>query len=192
AGGWFVINMVGLGRPAGFITSWLYMLYDPINPAGAVLIWGAYSSAFFSQYVGITIPWALFSILMTVVALFLIYEGVRPSMEATMPLGAIELVARFILGIVLVVKAGPNQPVVSLLPSASPTSWGGATFAMVFGILAFLGFESVVPLAEESHNPRRTLTIAILASCIGIGLYYCFGGYFSVAGWSGIQDPSAP
>ncbi len=192
AGGWFVVNMVGLGSTAGFLTSWLYMLYDPINPAGAELLWGAYVSSFLAKYVGINVPWPIFTILMAVVVTYLIYLGVRPSIEATIALGVIELGLMVILGVVLIAKAGPNQPLVSLLPTASPTSWGGVSFAMVFGILAFLGFESVVPLAEESHNPRRTLTIAILVSTIAIGLYYCFGGYFTVAGWAGIHDPNFP
>src|SRR5437870_1309068 len=79
AGGWFVINMVGLGSTAGFLTSWLYMLYDPINPAGAELLWGAYVSNFLAKYVGINVPWPIFTILMAAVVTFLIYEGVRPS-----------------------------------------------------------------------------------------------------------------
>ena len=54
---------------------------------------------------------------------------------------------------------------------------------------SFLGFEAGVPLAEESNNARRSLMIAIMASTIGIGLFYCVLGYATVAGW-GFTDPA--
>src|SRR5262245_48318742 len=33
AGGYFTIHSIALGHAVGFVTSWLYFLYDPIGPA---------------------------------------------------------------------------------------------------------------------------------------------------------------
>ena len=57
---------------------------------------------------------------------------------------------------------------------------------MVFGILSFLGFESGVPLAEESHNARRNVILGLMVSTIGIGIFYIVMAYATVAGWAGI------
>ena len=40
---------------------------------------------------------------------------------------------------------------------------------MIFVFLAFAGFESSAPLAEEAHNPRRTVPRAILLATVLIG-----------------------
>jgi amino acid transporter len=109
--------------------------------------------------------------------------GIRQSAVVTVVLGTIEITILLVLGLVLIVKAGANQPLVAFTPSASPQSWGGVGFAMVFGILSFLGFESGIPLSEESNNAKRSLSITILASTIGAGIYFCFLGYATVAGW---------
>ncbi len=42
----------------------------------------------------------------------------------------------------------------------------------VYTILAFIGFEAAAPLAEEAKDPRRTIRLAVLYSCLGIGLFY--------------------
>jgi amino acid transporter len=59
----------------------------------------------------------------------------------------------------------------------------------VFTVLAFLGFESAAPLAEEARNPRRTVQLAVLLSTLVIGALYVFTTYamdvaFGPAGFS--------
>jgi amino acid transporter len=49
---------------------------------------------------------------------------------------------------------------------------------MVYTVLAFIGFEASVPLAEETKDPRRTLPRAVILSCVLIGVFYlvCYYG----------------
>ena len=59
----------------------------------------------------------------------------------------------------------------------------------MFTTLAFLGFESAAPLAEEARNPRRTVQLAVLLSTLCIGALYVFTTYaidvaFGPAGFS--------
>ncbi|TMF48916.1 MAG: APC family permease, partial [Chloroflexi bacterium] len=54
----------------------------------------------------------------------------------------------------------------------------GSVFpAMIYAILAFIGFEASAPLAEEAKNPRRTIPRAVFLSCLLIGLFYLFCYY---------------
>ena len=49
----------------------------------------------------------------------------------------------------------------------------------VFTILAFIGFEQAAPIAEEAREPRRTIPLAIILACLGIGLFYILNTYAS-------------
>ena len=57
---------------------------------------------------------------------------------------------------------------------------------MVFAILAFIGFEASAPLGEEAKNPRRTIPLAIVGSCLAIGLFYVLLSYAWVFGEGGV------
>jgi len=54
---------------------------------------------------------------------------------------------------------------------------------MIFVFLAFAGFESSAPLAEETRTPRRTVPRAIVLSALLIGLFFTFCAYAVVVGW---------
>lgn len=190
AGGYFVIHSVALGHFVGFTTSWLWFLFEPLVPAALTMLFGSVLSDFVLAETGILIPWWIVTIAMIGILTYTSYVGIRQSSRATVVLGTLEIVVLLFLSVVWIVQAGPNQPVVSLVPSSSPLAWGGVFFATVYGILSFLGFEAGVPLAEESNNARRSLTISIMASTIGIGLFYCLMGYATVAAW-GYQGPQA-
>jgi amino acid transporter len=43
---------------------------------------------------------------------------------------------------------------------------------MVYTVLAFIGFEASLPLAEETKDPRRTIPRAVILSCVLIGVFY--------------------
>ena len=53
---------------------------------------------------------------------------------------------------------------------------------MVFCILAFIGFESSAPLAEETRDPRRNIPKAVIGACLGVGLFYVLCSYAWVIG----------
>ena len=53
---------------------------------------------------------------------------------------------------------------------------------MVFVILAFIGFESAAPLAEEARRPRWTVPQAVVGSASIVGLFYVLCSYAWVVG----------
>ncbi len=57
--------------------------------------------------------------------------------------------------------------------------FSGIVAASIFSILAFIGFEEAAPLAEEAREPRRHVRIAVLLSCLGVGLFYVINTYAS-------------
>jgi amino acid transporter len=187
AGGYFVIHSVALGDAAGFTTSWLYFIYDPVIVAAGSLLWPTIFTNFLRTYLGIDLPWWPFAIVMAGTLFVVTYIGVKQAVVVSMILGTIETLLFALFGLILIAKAGGNQPLVSFAPASSPTAYGGLMFASVFAILSFIGFESGVPMAEESNNARRNVIIGLMVSTVGIGLFYIAMGYATVAGWSGVQ-----
>ncbi|MDJ0951972.1 MAG: APC family permease [Alphaproteobacteria bacterium] len=81
---------------------------------------------------------------------------------------------------VLVVIAWAGRGALSELPARAGELWPGADFGLWLGICsgavlafyAFIGFEDMVNVAEEVHDVRRTLPLAILTALVFTGLCY--------------------
>ncbi len=53
----------------------------------------------------------------------------------------------------------------------------GIIAGSVYGVLAFIGFDAAAPLAEETRNPTRTVSRAVVGSCLLVGLFYILTTY---------------
>ncbi|MFC6688227.1 APC family permease [Jhaorihella thermophila] len=85
--------------------------------------------------------------------------GVLESLAFAAIFTAVEL-----LGLVLVIWAGfTATPSADWTAPAAPV-WSGIGVAAVLAFFAFIGFEDIVNMAEETHDPTRTLPRAILIS----------------------------
>jgi amino acid transporter len=87
------------------------------------------------------------------------------------------------ISLTLIVQAGGNNTlqVFGTHYANNPQYHGfsGVIAGSVFTILAFIGFEQAAPIAEEAHEPRRTIPLAIFVSCLGIGVFYILNTYAS-------------
>ena len=96
-------------------------------------------------------------------------------------LGSFEIVVFLALAIWLVVKAGSaNTASVFTLHYATVPGYkgfAGIAAGSIYTILAFIGFEASAPLAEEARDPKRTIQIAVVMSCLVIGLFYVLTTY---------------
>src|SRR5262249_58550410 len=98
-------------------------------------------------------------------------------------LGACDVVVFLALAITRMAKAGSHNTMsVSSTQFANNPKYrgfSGIIAASVFSILAFTGFEEAAPLAEEAHEPRRHVRLAVLLSCLAVGLFYVINTYAS-------------
>jgi len=107
-------------------------------------------------------------------------------------MGAFEIVVFLALAITLIVAAGSNNTLSVFSPNTGNAHGLGSVFAgMVYTVLAFIGFEASVPLAEETRDPRRTIPRAVLLSCVLIGVFYliCYYGAIVYFGPGVAADP---
>jgi len=184
SGGYYTFASRGLGPRFGFMTTWSYLIYDILGPAGAVGFLGFVMSGFLQSGTGINIPWYILSIATAIIVWILTYFGIRLSTRTTAILGGLEMLIMLALGVTFLLNPGPGSTwAAPLQPAQAPTGLGGVLGGMVFAILALSGFEAPAPLAEETKLPNRLIYRAIFISLLIVGIFYIFMAYASAIGW---------
>jgi amino acid transporter len=184
SGGYYTFVSRGLGPRSGFLTTWSYLIYDILGPAGAVGYLGYAASGFLKDGTGIEIPWWLLSLATAALVWTLTYFGIRISAHSTAVLGCVEMLIILALGATCLIYPGPESSLTAPLnPWVAPAGWTGVLSGMLFSILALTGFEAPAPLAEETRRPTRFIYLAIYTSLTIVGLFYVFMAYASAVGW---------
>jgi amino acid transporter len=183
AGGYFTYVSRTLHPRLGFITAWLYFLYDPTAMAINLAIVGIIFENTLRDYAGITFPWWITVALGTAIVAVIIYRGVQLSGKVMIALALIEIGALALFALLGIINPGPGG--VSLVPFQIDPNYGleKTMVGVVFAIFAFTGFEAVAPMAEETTNPRRNLPRAVVISLILMGAFYLFCTFGLVIGW---------
>ena len=184
SGGYYSFATRGLGDRGGFMTTWSYLIYDIIGPAGAIGFLGYLLSNTIQQASGVDIPWWIFALATFGIVWVLTHFGIRLSMRTTVIFGAIEMLIMLALAITFLVHPGPGSSYVApLQPSNAPHGFGGVLAGMVFSVLALSGFEAPAPLAQETRRPGKFIGRAVMVSLFAIGGFYIFTSYASAIGW---------
>ena len=180
AGGLYTYAARGLHPTVGFFVAWGFMLAEPLVAPLLYLIFGNVIAVFLTNHFGTPAwLWAPFAAAAGIGVWFLVYRGVRISTEAGVILGAFEIVVFLALAITLIASAGSNNTLCVFSPTTgNANGWGSVFAGMVYTVIAFIGFEAALPLAEETKDPRRTIPRAVILSCVLIGIFYliCYYG----------------
>ncbi len=172
----------GIHPGAGFLVAWGYVMVGWLVAPLVLLQLGFTTAATLNTEFGwpanLWWPWSVAGMLIV----FLVgYFGIRASAGLGTILGIFEIGVFLVLGIFLVVHAGGHNTLSVFTLKYTPTGQyhglSGVIAGSVFTVLAFLGFESAAPLAEEARNPRRTVQLAVLLSTLLIGALYVFTTY---------------
>ncbi|MBL7985714.1 MAG: amino acid permease [Flavobacteriales bacterium] len=153
SGGEYVYAQQAFGQRAGTSVGLLIALNGTISAATVSLGFAGY----FTALVGLPIlPVALAII---VVLLLVNIRGIQASSALNIALTIVEVVGLLIVCI----AAWPSAGSVDLLamPDGGPN---GLFFAAALGFFAYMGFEDIVKLAEETHAPERNIPRALFIS----------------------------
>jgi amino acid transporter len=184
SGGYYSFATRGLGDRGGFMTTWSYLIYDIIGPAGAIGFLGFLLSDTIQTASGVDIPWWIFALATFAVVWVLTHFGIRLSLRTTVIFGAIELLIMFALALTFLANPGPGSSYAAPLNVANaPHGFGGVLAGMVFSVLALSGFEAPAPLAQETQRPAKFIGRAVMVSLFAIGGFYVFTSYATAIGW---------
>ncbi|HUD77136.1 MAG TPA: APC family permease [Streptosporangiaceae bacterium] len=167
----------------GFLVGWGYALVEAlIGPLTMILFGYLFASVMQTEANWpFTTTWVIVMILGALIIAVLNFRGVKLSARTGTVLGTLEIIIFLALAIWLIIKAGSaNTLSVFTLHFATIKGFhgfSGIVAGSIYTILAFIGFEASAPLAEEARNPRRTIGVAVLISCLVIGLFYVLTTY---------------
>jgi amino acid transporter len=174
AGSLYTYNSRGLGQVGGFLTGWMMIFaYGLYAPAGIALT-SVYASQLLAVAVHVIIaPWLLFVLILAAVA-GLAYLGISTSSWADLVLVTGEMAVIAALAITILVKTGPAHYSAAVFsPASSPHGQlSDITNAMIYGIVAFAGFETAAALGEEARNARRSVPASTAGIVIVTGVFY--------------------
>src|SRR4030081_3334112 len=175
-GGLYTYRSRALHPYVGFLVAWGFLLAEPVVAPLLYLIFGNELAANLNSHFGWPLwLWAPFAALAGLIVWVLTYRGVRLSTRTGVALGTFEIVVFLALALTLIVAAGGNNTLAVFAPNTGNTNgWGSVFPGMIFAILAFIGFEASLPLAEEVKEPRKTIPRAVFLSALLIGLFYLF------------------
>lgn len=165
---------------AGMVLLLAYTLQSPLNTN----LFGGFVSQTLATDFGIHISWWILMIVIVLAVGALAWYSVHTSMRFDLAFVIAEVSVAGILLLLIIFKGGDHgQAPATLLPTHSPSGFGGLGEAFVFIVLAFFGFESSTTVAEETRNPRRNLPIALIGSVVLTGLWFTFAMYSIIVGY---------
>lgn len=179
AGAFYAYISQGLGRVLGVGSALVALVAYNAMQVGIYGLFGFQLSIFLEAKLGIATPWWLWVLLCIVLVAVLGMNRIDLSAKVLGVLVALEFLAVIIFDIVSFTVAPEGVSTAALDPSAL---FGPALgLILVFGVAAFMGFESGAIYGEEAKDPKRTVPRATYLAVAIIGLFYAFSAWaFSV------------
>jgi APA family basic amino acid/polyamine antiporter len=170
------------GREVAFVMGWLIILSGIISSATVALGFAGYFQALFGIQI---IPSALLLILALSV---LLLAGIKQSARIAVIFTLVEAA-----GLIIIIVMGlPNFGAVDYMEMPHGLEGVLAAAALIF--FAYLGFEEMVKLSEETRDPEmnipRGLVLAVLAAIVLYSLVAVSA--VSILGWQRLGESRAP
>ncbi|MFL5686073.1 MAG: APC family permease [Chloroflexota bacterium] len=184
AGGYYNYVSRGINPSAGFLVSWLNIIFAPLV-LGAVTVFGGWVLASSLEWSGPLRDWfpIIFGVVIVSIVAIIQYLGVQLSGKTLIITGGIELIVVSLLGLWGLANPGPGGLNFEPFNPGNASSTAGLFIAAVFAIQAFTGWEGAAPMAEESENPTTNVPRALIGSVILFGIFIVIVQWGVMVGW---------
>ena len=185
AGGYYTYVSKALHARAGFLTSWMYVLYAPLAGGPIYGYFGYIVTGELKANYQVSVPWLWWVCILAGAPLiaFLQHRGIKISARAMVILGGLEMIIVFALGLWGFFRPGPGGFTFSVFNISHRLSVEGFALAVVFSIQGLTGWEGAAPLAEETRDPKRNVPRATMLSIILLGVFLVITYWGQILGW---------
>jgi amino acid transporter len=182
AGSFFIYVSRSLGAGYGMLTGWS-MLAAYIFTAATLTIATSIFLNSWLRTIGLsfTIPPIFLDAAVSLLIWYLAVRDIRISSRIGLILEAISVVAILLVCVIAWSRTGFKADQKQLHLEGSDVA--SIAQAIVFGIFAFVGFESAATLGRETREPERNIPQAVILSSVLAGLFFVFTSYVLVLGF---------
>ena len=162
----------------------VFITFGYIVAASTVVsVAGVWISETLKVFLGLSINWAILTVLISVATGWLVMRGVALSTLWSGIFFYFEA-GLLVLGGAIMLFAHPNF--LTLAPFKFSNLTGGLAglgAGFPLAVYLFIGWENSATLAEEPENPRRNIPRALITGTLAIGIFYVFLAYTTVVGF---------
>ncbi|MFI8566508.1 APC family permease [Rhodococcus sp. NPDC078407] len=178
-GAFYSYIRMGLGKVAGLGSALVAVVGYTLLQISTYGLFGAVTKATVNDFVGVDLPWWLWSLVAAAIVSVLGYRSIRVGAKILGVLLVLEVLVLLVLAIAVIAQGGASglnlQP---FYPENVFTGSMGAVLAVSFA--AFVGFEATALFRNEAVRPDRTVPRATYAAVIFLAVFYCFVVWIAV------------
>lgn len=183
AGGLYAYASGALGRWAGFMVGWLYLIFEPWLMPLLLLLGADFLQSFFQSEFQVNTGWVLWVFVIAAAIFFLTYRNIRVSMTVGIALAVVEVGSFLALAVWMIIAHHDQNTLQAFNPASAPGNASSSILkSMVFAVVAFIGFEGAASLGEEAKDGRRSVPKALVIGVLSIAAFYIFMTYAWVVG----------
>ena len=108
--------------------------------------------------------------IVTLITIVLVW-GIKESAQFNAVMVGIKIIVLLFFIVIALYFVAPSKMVTNWHPF-QPTGWGGTLAGAAVVFFAYIGFDAVSTVAEETKNPSRDLPIGIIASLVICTIFY--------------------
>lgn len=194
AGGYYTYISRAIHPRAGFIASWMYILYSPLVGGPLAGFFGFIVAGELKTNWNIEAPWLWWVSVLFFGPLtaFLQWRGIKLSTRFMLITGGLEMLIVMGLAIFgfLMPPAGKGITLDVFNPALIPAG-GGFLLAVVLTVQGLTGWEASAPLAEETKDPKRNVPLSVMLSIVLIGSFLVIVFWGVITGFGNDADAVA-
>ncbi|MFM9695373.1 APC family permease [Streptomyces europaeiscabiei] len=179
------ITFVGktFGPVSAVTTALLAALGYIIAMAGVISISGGFVQITLHHYTGVDLPWIIWTLLLTGLAVALMLRGVVVSTKWAGYFFGAEMLVLVVVSVAALVEHRGELSFDPFLPSHISDGFKGLAAGFPLAVYLFIGWENSAALAEETENPRHNVGRAVFSSVAIMTVSYILFAYATVTGF---------
>ena len=179
------ITFVGktFGPTSAVTTALLAGLGYIIAMCSVIAVSGGFLETMLNHYLGWNVPWIIWTLLLTALAVALMIRGVAVSTKIAGFFFGIEMIVLVAVSIIALVKHSGHLSLAPFEPKHITNGFSGLAAGFPLAVYLFIGWENSAALAEETDNPRRNVGRAVFLSIGVMSVSYLLFSYATLTGF---------
>jgi amino acid transporter len=183
AGGFITFVGKTFGPTSAVTTALLAGLGYIIAMASVIAVSGGFLAITLKHYVGLDVPWIVWTLLLTAVSVVMMVRGVAVSTRLAGVFFGFEMLVLVVVSLWAIISHHAHLSLAPFQPSHITGGLSGLAAGFPLAIYLFIGWENSAALAEETDNPRRNVGRAVFTSVAIMSVSYILFAYATVTGF---------